>query len=133
MVDNKGNLKQEYDAAYKLLGNNWRMPTKAEWEELKKECTREWTTNYKSTGIAGSIYTSKKAGYTDKSIFLPATGGGGRDGLYYAGTTGNYWSSTASTLNNSWYLAFYSSANDCMEENFRSNGYTIRPVANVIP
>jgi len=129
LVDNKGNLKPEYDAAYKLLGNNWRMPTKEEMEELISNCKREWTTDYNGTGVAGSIFTSKKAGFTDKSIFLPAAGSGGRDGLYFAGSTGYYWSSTVATLNNSWYLVFYSSANVEMEMNLRSNGQPIRPVA----
>ena len=54
------------------------MPTKAEWEELLNEdnCTWTWTTDYKGDGsnVAGVIVTSKKVGYTDKSIFLPATG-----------------------------------------------------------
>jgi len=129
MVDNKGNLKPEYDAAYNLLGDNWRMPTKEEQEELINNCTREWTANYNNTGIAGSVFTSKKAGFTNKSIFLPAAGGGGRDGLYYARTTGYYWSSTVGTINNSWYLVFYSSINVEEEMNLRSNGLPIRPVA----
>lgn len=129
LVDNKGNLNLEYDAANKLLGNNWRMPTKAELEELINNCTRKWTTNYNNTGVAGSVFTSKKAGYTDNSIFLPAAGAGGKDGLYYASTTGHYWSSTVDSLNNSWYLVFYSSINVNMETNYRSNGLPIRPVA----
>jgi len=129
MVDTNGNLKSEYDAAYVLLGNNWRMPTKAEQEELIYNCKREWTTNYNGTGVAGSVFTSKKTGYTNKSIFLPAAGSGGRDGLYYAGTTGHYWSSTVATLNNSWYLVFYTSNNVNMEMNVRNNGLPIRPVA----
>ncbi len=58
-------------------GGMWRIPTKAEWEELLNEdnCTWTWTTDYKGDGsnVAGVIVTSKKVGYTDKSIFLPAT------------------------------------------------------------
>jgi len=71
-------LASEDDAAAKIWGGAWRIPTKAEWEELLNEdnCTWTWTTDYKGDGtnVAGVIVTSKKAGYTDKSIFLPATG-----------------------------------------------------------
>ena len=71
-------LASEDDAAAKIWGGVWRMPTKAEWEELLNEdnCTWTWTTDYKGDGsnVAGVIVTSKKDGYTDKSIFLPATG-----------------------------------------------------------
>lgn len=68
-------LASEDDAAAKIWGGVWRMPTKAEWEELLNEdnCTWTWTTDYKGDGtnVAGVIVTSKN---TDKSIFLPATG-----------------------------------------------------------
>jgi len=71
-------LASEDDAATQNWGGAWRMPTKAEWEELLNEdnCTWTWTTDYKGDGsnVAGVIVTSKKDGYTDKSIFLPATG-----------------------------------------------------------
>ena len=71
-------LASEDDTAAKIWGGEWRMPTKTEWEELLNEdnCTWTWTTDYKGDGtnVAGVIVTSKKDGYTDKSIFLPATG-----------------------------------------------------------
>ena len=71
-------LASDDDAATRNWGGMWRMPTKAEWEELLNEdnCTWTWTTDYKGDGsnVAGVIVTSKKVGYTDKSIFLPATG-----------------------------------------------------------
>ncbi len=97
-------LASEDDAAAKIWGGVWRMPTKAEWEELLNEdnCRWEWTTDYKGDGsnVAGVIVTSKKDGYTDKSIFLPATGiyGGGNN------NTGSeisaiYWSKSLDTDN----------------------------------
>lgn len=97
-------LASEDDAAAKIWGGVWRMPTKDEWEELLNEdnCRWEWTTDYKGDGsnVAGVIVTSKKDGYTDKSIFLPATGiyGGGNN------NTGSeisaiYWSKSLDTGN----------------------------------
>lgn len=78
--DNKTVLDPDDDAATVNWGGNWRMPTKAEQEELRKNCTWEWTT---LNGVYGSKVTSKKKGYTDKWIFLPAEG-------EYSGV---YWSS----------------------------------------
>lgn len=57
----------KYDAAFHHWGNNWRMPTKAECDELLKKCTWEWvrinnTNGYRVTGPNG------------KHIFLPAWG-----------------------------------------------------------
>ena len=67
-------LQAEDDAATANWGGSWRMPTKAEWEELKNNCTAEWKENYKGSGINGILFTSTKDGFTDKSIFLPANG-----------------------------------------------------------
>lgn len=62
------------DAARTILGGKWRTPVPEEWRQLLEQCTRTWTDNYKGTGMPGSIFTGKKEGYTDKSIFLPAVG-----------------------------------------------------------
>ncbi len=99
-VDNKTEFKEyDYvdDAARQALGGEWRIPTDAEWTELREQCTWEWTSNYNGTGIAGRIVTSKKTGYTDKSIFLPAAGRRYGTNLDNAGSYGFYWSSFLDT------------------------------------
>ncbi len=99
-VDNKTEFKDyDYvdDAARQALGGEWRIPTDAEWTELREQCTWEWTSNYNGTGIAGRIVTSKKTGYTDKSIFLPAAGRRYGTNLDNAGSYGFYWSSFLDT------------------------------------
>lgn len=70
--DNKMTLDEDDDVAHVVLGDNWRMATGEEWKELMNNCTCEPTNNYKGTGVAGLLVTSKKEGYTNKSIFLPA-------------------------------------------------------------
>lgn len=96
-------LASEDDAATRNWGSMWRMPTKAEWEELLNEdnCTWTWTTDYKGDGsnVAGVIVTSKKAGYTDKSIFLPATGIYSGDNNTGSEIYANYWSKSLYTDN----------------------------------
>ena len=91
-------LETNDDAARINWGNNWRMPTFAEWMELKDYCTWTWTDNYNGTGIAGEIITRSKTGYEGRSIFLPAAGC--RDGtefFKFGGVYGQYWSSSLDT------------------------------------
>ena len=64
IVDNKTQLDISDDAASANWGGDWRMPTAAEWEELRRECTWTWSNN-------GYKVTSDING---KSIFLPAAG-----------------------------------------------------------
>lgn len=96
-------LAPEDDAAAKIWGGVWRIPTKAEWEELLNEdnCTWTWTTDYKGDGtnVAGVIVTSKKVGYTDKSIFLPATGIYSGDNNTGSEIWATYWSKSLYTDN----------------------------------
>lgn len=56
------------DAAIAQWGGNWRIPTAAEWNELKENCTWKWGS---LNGVFGYKVTSKKNG---NSIFLPAVG-----------------------------------------------------------
>ncbi len=75
-----------HDAARANWGATWRMPTRAEMQELVNNCTYEWATR---NGIAGALFTSKRNG---KSIFLPAAGfrdvvniGHGESGVCWSG------------------------------------------------
>ena len=69
--DNKTVLDPEDDAAAVNMGGSWRMPTSAEQDELRTECTWTWTDDYNGTGVEGCIVTSK---INDNHIFLPAAG-----------------------------------------------------------
>lgn len=57
-----------YDAARANWGGDWRMPTKAEFQELRNHCVWTWTSQ---DGQDGYLVTSAKNG---NSIFLPAGG-----------------------------------------------------------
>ena len=87
-VDNKTQLELSDDAARANWGGNWRMPTREERDELLNNCTWKWTTQ---NGVYGYKVTSKKNG---NSIFLPAAGYRFVSSLYYAGSYGDYWSSS---------------------------------------
>ena len=79
------------------------MPTKAEWTELEENCSWVKTT---LNGIAGYRVTSKKTGYEDKSIFLPAAGRreGANAHIGYVGEWGYYWTTSRSDyIDNAYY------------------------------
>ena len=96
-TDGKTVLDPEDDAACMVLGGKWRMPTDAEWNELRETCTWKWTTQ---KGVNGRLGT----GPNGNSIFFPAAG------LRYStyledlvGTRGYYW--TSSLISDSPYRA----------------------------
>lgn len=88
--DNKTVLDPEDDVAYVTLGGKWRMPTRAEFQELRDNCTSEETT---LNGVKGMKFTSKTNG---NSIFLPAAGRFRGQRFQDAGSRGYYWSSSRS-------------------------------------
>ncbi|MBO5361883.1 MAG: hypothetical protein J6A35_02895 [Paludibacteraceae bacterium] len=124
IIDNKTVLDASDDAATANWGGAWRMPTKEEQDELRENCTWTWTTE---NGVNGYRVTSNKKGYTDKSIFLPAASDSSLD---YAGSMGNYWSSSLFTGNpNEAYVLYFSSDGVFWNiSNFRYYGQSVRPV-----
>ncbi len=80
-------LTPEYDAATANWGGAWRMPTKAEQDELRNKCTWTWT---QKKGINGY----KVEGPNGNSIFLPASGYRYDSSLYDVGSYCVYWSSS---------------------------------------
>ncbi len=85
--DGLTSLKLEDDAAHVNWGGKWRMPTDAEFTELREKCKWEWTTQ---NGVNGY----KVIGVNGNSIFLPVSGFYYDNGLVYVNDHGDYWSST---------------------------------------
>ena len=86
-IDSEGNLNPQYDAARANWGGTWRMPTKAEMQELEDRCTWRWATQ-------NGVYGRKVKGPNGNSIFLPYAGyryGSSLDGDEGCGVC---WSST---------------------------------------
>ena len=121
-------LDPEDDAAHVNWGGSWRMPTKAEWQELSDNCTWTGTTQ---NGIYGYKVKSKKAGYTDKFIFLPAAGYRCDCVLIgIVGSNGYYWSSSLHEDGSygAWYLYFRSGSRSLNHRLDRVYGLSVRPV-----
>jgi len=120
------------DAASVNWGGSWRMPTKAELDELcsTDNCTWDWyySGNSEFDGIAGYKVTSKKSGYTDKFIFLPAAGYREDTDLGRVGSRGYYWSSSLYSSGTccAYDLGFSNLDNTFYYDRYR--GQSIRPV-----
>ena len=125
-VDNKTQLELSDDAARANWGGSWRMPTDAELTELCEQCTWTWTTQ---NGVYGYKVTSKKSGYTNKSIFLPAAGYRYDSSLYSAGSDGFYWSSSLRTdYPHLVCYVYFRSGGVYGYGNTRYHGFSVRPV-----
>ena len=126
--DNKTVLGPEDDVAHVKLGGKWRMPTDGEFKELINNCQCEWM---KYKGVKGSKFTSKKTGYTDKWIFLPAAGSRYNDRLDDVGSSGIYWSSSLDTDYPYYaYLFYFYSYRVGTDYSYRSGGISVRPVTD---
>ena len=129
IVDKKTVLEAMDDAASVALGGKWRMPTDAEWSELLNtdNCSWTWTT---IDGVNGYKVQSKKSGYTDNWIFLPAAGCRSRGHFNSVESYGYYWSSSLGTSYpyNAYYMEFNSSyvGRYCRD---RYYGQSVRPVS----
>ena len=129
LVDNKTVLDSEDDAASANWEGFWRIPTDADWTELRNYCKWTWTDNYNETGIAGRIVTSNMSGYETKSIFLPAAGQMNGTSLKNLGS-GYYWSSSLSTDDYPSYVwrFWFTSGGVYRHDGYRYWGYSVRPV-----
>ena len=113
----------EYDAASANWGGSWRLPTKAECEELNNKCTWKWTTKKRVRGY-------NVTGPNGNSIFLPAAGCRLGSSLGSAGELGYYWSSTPDESNG--YSAYDLSFNSWYHRvswHGRYDGQSVRPVS----
>ena len=110
------------DAARAHWGGSWRMPTKAELQELKDNCTWTWTTQSGFTGY-------KVTGPNGQSIFLPAAGNRSGIKLWYRDEVGFYWSSTPDEGNacRAW-TVYFGAGGQVIEWQERGLGFCIRPV-----
>ena len=124
-VDNKTVLELADDAARANWGGAWRMPTDAEWTELRENCTWTWITK---NGVNGY---EVKSNINGNSIFLPAAGGRDDDDLDGVGDCGGYWSGSlgADYPYYAWIVLFYSDdVGRSDDDGRRYYGLSVRPV-----
>ena len=111
-----------FDVARANWGGSWRLPTKAEFEELKERCTWTWTTENGYNGY-------RVQGPNGKSIFLPAAGWRRGSTLYDVGAGGDYWSSTPYEDSNYAYSLDFDGGGRLVYWDGRYDGRSVRPVS----
>ena len=129
-TDYKMTLDPQDDVARVKLGTAWRMPTREEFLELasSSNCTWEPMT---LNGVEGSKVTSKKQGYTNKWIFLPAASRMRGENMEGRGC-GFYLSSTRDSDSKCAYSLFI--ADNWIYGNTlsRYEGLSVRPVSDAV-
>ncbi len=122
-TDNKKVLELKDDVAYVSLRGNWRMPTDAEFTELREKCQWTWTMQNEVVGY-------KVVGPNGNSIFLPACGYKSGDRYTAVSSAGYYWSSSLSVgvPSAAFSMFFYSSNYKTRECYYRCSGFVVRPV-----
>ena len=122
-VDNIKTLELVDDAAYQS-DNTCRMPTKADFEELRANTTSVWET---LNGVNGRRFTSKTNG---NSIFVPAAGSCLNGSVLDVGSGSVLWSSSLneSSPRDGWCLLFFSNYVYVSNGYKRYYGLSVRPV-----
>ena len=132
-------LEAADDAANKILGGDWQIPTTEIWQALYDANTKMVNWEFYGNKVSETIVQGMKISKKDDSntyIFLPAGGQVGRgenDGtsFYYVNSKGYYWSGTASDPNTGAYSLNFSTIFKSVNSkgNFgRYYGYLVRPV-----
>lgn len=133
-IDNTDNYRKSFantiqhdlypneDAATVHWGKGWKMPTKAQLDELLANTTDEWTA---ISGINGRKFTASNGKY----IFFPAAGYVGGGSLNNRGSGGNCWSRSFDSSSSAWRMNFYSSVRDVFTGG-RYYGFSVRAVRN---
>ena len=131
-IDNTGNYEASYankiqhdlypneDAATVKWGKGWKMPTKAQFDELLANTTDEWTA---INGVNGRKFTASNGKY----IFFPAAGYVYNDKIQSRYDLGCYWSRTMQGASNSYRMEFHSTWIG-INSTSRSYGFSVRPV-----
>lgn len=131
-IDNTNNYSASYankiqhelypneDAATVHWGKGWKMPTKAQFDELLANTTDEWTA---ISGINGRKFTASNGKY----IFFPAAGYFDGGSLYARGSNGYYWIRSFYSASHAWALLFNSSGRG-VKADYRHLGFSVRAV-----
>lgn len=133
-----GNIPLNSDAARRLLGSPWYMPSSYDFDELlaniifinadgseveSDKTDKRVTVN----GVLGLYLESKING---ARLFLSCSGVGVGRLWYDPGSLGYYWSSTWNSARRARYLSFYGGGVNPQNINDRYCGFSVRPIWN---
>ena len=121
-------LQPEDDAATANLGNNYRTPTKEEWEELLAECTWEVATKTNKNNETVIDYW-KVVGPNGNFIILPSTGW--YNGDVWKDNVSGYQSASLKKTSLVYFIRWFNNKTNIMPDWIDANpekGYSVRPV-----
>lgn len=128
VIDTISVLNKEYDAAQINWETPWKIPSKEDIEELKKECNWTW-------GTIGKINGFKVSGPNGKSVFLPAAGYNSGENISDASGSlyserGHYWGATMIGTYYGYCLNFDRDDGFKWDDGhgYKFWGYTVRPI-----
>lgn len=87
-TDGLTTLQLADDAAHANMGEDWKVPTEVQYQELKENTTSAWVYNYNNTGVSGMLFTAENG----NTLFLPAAGAASSNVVYGISLYGLYWS-----------------------------------------
>ena len=118
--DNKLILDQEDDAVVAMKGNEWVMPTSAQFAELVNNTTHYWDADR-----GGMVFAAN-----GEELFLFGAGYAYNSSVGYCGSGGGYWSRSLCEGNprNAWSLDFYGDGTCNVDYGSRYSGGSVRPV-----
>lgn len=133
-----GDIPLTHDAARKMLGSPWYMPTSNDFRELLNNCIfiNEDGTEVDTTkadkrvmvnGILGLYIESKING---ARLFFSCSGLGNGQSWRARGSLGYYWPTTWYSASNARSLYFYSGGVYPTYNNYRYYGFALRPIWN---
>ena len=133
-----GNIPLANDAARRMLGGPWLMPSYADVAELFNNIiyidangnevdTTKTDKRVSVNGVMGLYIQSKING---ARMFFPCSGGGNGRSWVSRGLNGGYWSSTWNSARNARNLIFFNGGVYPLSNNDKCYGYAIRPIWN---
>ena len=128
-----------YNAAYSICPKGWRLPTSTT-SNANAQSSNNWKTGdwYVLATAYGANLESNHYNNSDTNFYNNAgpgatpnfllAGGYSRGSFYYGGSYGSYWSSTANSSTNAYYLGFDSGSVYSANYNYRMCGFSVRCV-----
>lgn len=133
-----GDIPLTSDAARKLLGSPWHMPTSADFQELINNCIYidadgaevDITKNDKRVDVNGVMGIYLESKINGARLFFSCSGNGNGLSWNYRGVNGYCWSLTWYSARDGRNLYFRSSGVDPQTHSNRHLGFAVRPIWN---
>lgn len=113
-----------YDAAKVKMGENWRMPTRAECTSLINNCRIE-------KGIYNDVEGFVITGPSGKSIFIPKAGQKKKEDIRSSGVSANIWTSITDGKSYAYYMSINGKAEGKIDSWQKYFGMSVRGVIDI--